>query len=376
MVDAVPRRRGRLRGVPEAVRDVQLGNPQEIAKLAGLRYVSDTGPGIRRFRAGRGFRYVAVDGRPLSADQLERVRTLVIPPAWTDVWIAPTATGHIQATGRDARGRKQYIYHPDWRRVRDETKYHRMEAFGVALPLIRERVEHDISLHRISRERVLATLVRLLDLTAIRVGNEEYVRENQSYGLTTLRTSHATVHGSTLRLHFRTKGGTEIALAVKDRRVAAMVRRLQDLPGQELFRFRDENGELRPIESHDVNQYLGEVTGDSFTAKDFRTWTATVVTAEALVRIGEASSATQTKRNLNQAIDEAARRLGNTRAVCRKSYVHPAVISAYEEAWLTPVWLAAFEAPRLSGLHPEEAAVLGVLAHADSLKANLSRKAG
>ena len=339
------------------------------AEAAGLRYVTDLSPGIRRIRCGRGFRYVDPHDEAVGDERVRlRIKHLAIPPAWTDVWICPKSNGHIQATGRDARGRKQYIYHPEWTLARDETKFQRLMAFGGLLPDIRARVDRDLTQGAaVSRQRVLATLVRLLDQTAIRVGNERYARENESFGLTTLRTRHVKVDGSTLRLNFRGKGGKELSLSVRDRRVSNVVRRLHDLPGQGLFRYRDESGELRDVDSGDVNQYLHEITGQPVSAKDFRTWIASVIAAEALVAILEAADG-PTKRGLNLAIDEAARRLGNTRTVCRNSYLHPDILAAYQEAWIAPIWKEAYRLNQPGGLDPEETAMLAVLTHAERLR--------
>jgi DNA topoisomerase-1 len=253
-------------------------DPEATAEEAGLRYVNDAMPGIRRRRAGRGFTYAGTDGRRLTDRRvLARIRALAIPPAWTDVWICPIARGHLQATGRDARGRKQYRYHARWREVRDEAKYGRMVAFGQALPRIRRRVEADLALPGLPRERVLAAVVRLLEKTAVRVGNEEYARENRSFGLTTLRNRHAEVGTSRIRFRFRGKGGKETEVELNDRRLARIVARCQELPGQALFTYLDEDGEPRTVDSADVNEYLREISGEEFTAKDFRTWAGTVL---------------------------------------------------------------------------------------------------
>ncbi len=302
------------------------------ARSAGLRYVSDRRPGIRRLEAAKGFRYVGPDGEPLrDPETLARIRALAVPPAWTDVWISPIASGHIQATGRDAKGRKQYRYHARWRRARDETKYERMLAFGQALPRIRERTDADLRRPGLPRERVLAAVVRLLEETFIRVGNEEYARENKSYGLTTLRNRHVKVEGSSIRFRFRGKAGVLHDVGLRDRRLAGVVRRLQELPGQELFQFETAEGELESIDSGDVNDYLREISGGDFTAKDFRTWGGTVLAYRALLALQPADTKTAAKRNVVEAIKEVADGLGNTPAVARKSYVHPAVLDAYFE---------------------------------------------
>ena len=302
----------------------------DSAEEAGLRYVSDASPGIRRRRAGRGFSYIGPDGeRVTNKERVAWIRSLAIPPAWTDVWICTSPRGHLQATGRDARGRKQYRYHPDWRAVRDEAKYGRMIAFGRALPAIRRRVDADLRRHGLPRERVLATVVRLLEKTRLRVGNEEYARDNRSYGLTTLRDRHAEVGSSRIRFRFRSKGGKVSDVELSDARLARIVARCQDLPGQELFAYLDDDGEVRPIGSSDVNDYLREITGQDFTAKDFRTWSGTVLAAWALREFEAVDSEAAARRNVVRAVEEVAEWLGNTPAVSRRSYVHPAVIDAY-----------------------------------------------
>ncbi|HKV84647.1 MAG TPA: hypothetical protein VJN88_08825, partial [Ktedonobacterales bacterium] len=294
------------------------GDPAESAKEAGLRYVNDSMPGIRRERAGQDFRYIGVDGARVNDERLlARILALAIPPAWKDVWIAPTSRGHIQATGRDEKGRKQYRYHPRWRAVRDETKYARMVAFAQALPHLREQVSADLSRPGLPREKVLATIARLLDETDIRVGNAEYARENESFGLTTLENRHVEVSGSTLRFEFRGKSGKRHVAEVTDRRVARVVKRCQELPGHELFQYVDDTGERRVVESSDVNEYLRGVTGQDFTAKDFRTWGGTVAAARTLRELGGCDSEAQAKRNVVEAVKAAAEQLGNTPAICR-----------------------------------------------------------
>jgi DNA topoisomerase-1 len=302
----------------------------QSAKEAGLRYVTDARPGIARKRAGKGFRYVDADGKAVrDKETLRRIRSLVIPPAWKDVWICPDPRGHLQATGRDARGRKQSRYHPRWRAVRDETKYERMLLFGTVLKRIRERVEEDLGLPGLPRNKVLATVVRLMERTLIRVGNEEYARENHSYGLTTMREKHVKVEGSTVMFRFRGKSGKLHTVGVQDRRLARIIRRFQDLPGYELFQYLDEAETPRTIDSADVNDYLREVSGEEFTAKDFRTWAGTVLASMALRDFEKFESETQAKRNVVQAIKTVALRLGNTPAVCRRCYVHPAILDCY-----------------------------------------------
>jgi DNA topoisomerase-1 len=303
---------------------------ERSAKAAGLRYVTDAPPGIGRQRAGSGFRYLASDGRAIrKRDTLARIRALAIPPAWERVWICTREDGHLQATGRDARGRKQYRYHPRWREVRDETKYGRMAAFARALPRIRRRVRQDLARGGLPRDKVLATVVRLLETTRMRVGNEEYARDNDSFGLTTLRVRQVRVRGATMQFRFRGKSGVWHAFALSDRKLAAIVRRMRDLPGYELFQYLDESGETRAIDAADVNAYLKEIAGEEFTSKDFRTWAGTVLAAKALHELGENA--------LSRAIEQVARQLGNTRAVCRKCYIHPAVIEAYQSGALAEV---------------------------------------
>ncbi len=339
--------------------------PAAAAKAVRLRYVSDSMPGIRRKRAGKHFSYVGPDGAPIhDEDELRRIKALAIPPAWTGVWIAPTPHGHIQATGRDAKGRKQYRYHARWRQVRDEAKYERMIAFGEALPRIRARVARDLALPGLPREKVLATVVRLLETTLIRVGNEEYARENRSFGLTTLRNRHVDVAGSTLRFHFRGKSGIVHDVDLRDPRVARIVKRCQDLPGRELFQYVDAEGERHSVDSDDVNEYLREISGQEFTAKDFRTWAGTVLAALALREFESFDSETQARQNIVRAIEQVAQRLGNTPAVCRKCYVHPAVLDAYLEGCALDVLRARVEhelVESLPTLRPEEAAVLALL---------------
>jgi DNA topoisomerase I len=340
-------------------------DPVESAEEAGLRYVSDASPGVRRRRAGRGFSYIGPDGKRITnKDQVAWIRSLAVPPAWTDVWICTSPRGHLQATGRDARGRKQYRYHPEWRAVRDEAKYERMIAFGRALPAIRRRVDADLRRHGLPRERVLATVVRLLEKTRLRVGNEQYARDNRSYGLTTLRDRHAEVGSSRIRFRFRSKGGRVSDVELSDARLARIVARCQDLPGQELFAYLDEDGEVRPIGSSDVNDYLREITGQDFTAKDFRTWSGTVLAAWALREFEAVDSEAAAKRNVVRAVEEVAEWLGNTPAVSRRSYVHPAVIDAYLDGDVVrAARKTADQALRsdLRRLSPQEAAVLALL---------------
>jgi DNA topoisomerase-1 len=305
-------------------------DPVQTAKEAGLRYVSDDKPGIVRKRCGKGFRYVDVDGSKVrDPEVLARIKSLVIPPAWTDVWICPNPKGHLQATGRDAKGRKQSRYHPRWREVRDETKYERMLTFGAALPAIRERVEHDLALPGLPRQKVLATIVRLMETTLIRVGNVEYARENHSYGLTTMRGRHVHIEGSTVTFKFQGKSGIRHTIDVNDRKLAKIVQRCHDIPGYELFQYVDSEGEHHTVDSADVNDYLREISGQDFTAKDFRTWAGTVLACMSLREFEAFDSGTQAKKNVVQAIKSVAERLGNTPSVCRKCYVHPAVLDCY-----------------------------------------------
>jgi DNA topoisomerase I len=302
----------------------------ESAREAGLYYASDADPGIARVKIGRGFGYRGPDGRPVrDRATLERIRSLVIPPAWTKVWIATKANAHLQATGRDARGRKQYRYHPRWTVVRDETKYVRMLAFARVLPAIRRRVAADLRRGPLTRERVLATVVALLERTLIRVGNDEYARVNGSFGLTTLLDRHVDVRGRRVRFHFRAKSGVVQKIDLEDALLARSVQRCQDLPGQTLFQYVDDDGARHTISSTDVNDYLREVAGQEFTAKDFRTWAGTVLAACALCADIALPSTTARKRFVSEAIGEVAERLGNTKAVCRKCYVHPAVLEAF-----------------------------------------------
>lgn len=341
-----------------------VADPIETAKAAGLRYFTDARPGIRRKHTGKHFAYVAPAGEVIRDSlELERIKKLAIPPAWTDVWICPSRNGHLQATGRDAKGRKQYRYHERWREVRDETKYNRMIAFGEALPLIRERADLDLSQHCLSREKVLATVVKLLDATVIRVGNEEYARENRSFGLTTLRTRHVDVEGSEIRFHFQGKSGKEHIVDVHDRRLARAVQRCQDLPGFELFQYLDDGGR-RSIDSADVNDYLRHITNENFTAKDFRTWHGSVTAACTLYALRAYESDSEAKSNIVGAVEAAADLLGNTPTICRKSYVHPGLIDAYLDGMLLPTWEQVVEntaSGEQRGLRVEEIAMLAVL---------------
>ncbi|MGG5822601.1 DNA topoisomerase IB [Falsiroseomonas sp. HW251] len=341
-------------------------DPRDAAAEAGLRYVSDEGPGIARQPAGKAFSYrLPKGGAVKDKATLERIRSLAIPPAWTEVWICPHPDGHIQATGRDARGRKQYRYHPRWREVRDAAKYEHLLEFARALPAIRERLTADMARSGLPREKVLATVVHLLETTLIRVGNDEYAAKNGSYGLTTLKDRHVKVEGGELRFAFKGKSGKTWRLGIKDRRVARIVRACQELPGQELFQYLDEAGETRDVTSADVNAYLREITGRDITAKDFRTWAGTVLAALALREFERVDSQAAAKRNIRAAIERVSARLGNTPTICRKCYVHPAVLEGYLGGSLAEEIGAEAEAELrddLAGLPPEEAAVLAMLA--------------
>ena len=339
-------------------------DPESSAKAAGLRYVNSDGPGIFRSRRGKGFSYVGPDSKPVRDKRtLERIRSLVIPPAWENVWICPIENGHIQAVGRDARNRKQYRYHPRYREVRDEAKFDRMQAFGAVLPKVRAAVDHDLSLPGLSQRKVIAAIVRLLDETCIRVGNDEYAEENNSFGLTTLRNRHAEVHGDGIRLHFLGKSKQQHDVTLHDARLAKIVKNCQDLPGQELFQYRADDGEYVKVDSADVNDYLREISGDDFTAKDFRTWHGTCHMAQQLAALGLAQSKTEIKRNIVEAIKETAKKLGNRPPACRKFYVHPVVFNAYTERTIVSAMqkMRSNRASRKRGLRPEEAAVLRLI---------------
>jgi DNA topoisomerase-1 len=331
------------------------------ASSARLRYVTDAEPGIRRRKRGRGFQYIWPGGRTVAGgDQLDRIRSLAVPPAWTEVWICRTADGHLQATGRDARGRTQYRYHPRWSKIRDQTKYHRMLAFGGALPAIRRQVDRDMARHALSRAKVVGTVVRLLDTTTMRVGNDEYARENGSFGLTTLRDRHVSAKGSHVRFRFRGKGGKMHDIELEDARMARVVRRCEELPGQNLFQYLDGDGEPSDVNSEDVNEYLQECSGEGFTAKDFRTWTGTVLAAWALEELGAFGSETEANRQVVTAVESVSEALGNTPAVCRRCYVHPDVFEAHRDGTLDAE-LTRRGAKRVRGLTAHEAAVLRLL---------------
>jgi DNA topoisomerase-1 len=338
-------------------------DPVESARIAGLRYVCDELPGIRRKRRANGFTYVNSNGDSVrDKNTLARIRSLVIPPAWTDVWISPMREGHLQAVGIDARGRKQYRYHPLYRKVRDATKFTRMVAFGLVLPKIRERAEHDIRLQGLPKERVLATIVQLLEQTCIRVGNEEYTKQNESFGLTTLRDEHVEIDGPTIRFRFRGKSGQQHDVELHDRRLAKIVFACQSIPGQELFQYIDADGEYHKISSGDVNDYLREVTGEDFSAKDFRTWVGTTQATLVLEAMGPGETQSASKKNIVAAIKETAAKLGNRPATCKKYYVHPAILDAYQNGTLFSVLAEAKAEEARYGLKREEVAIMRLLA--------------
>lgn len=342
-------------------------DPAEAAKSAGLRYVTDAKPGIRRLRRGKFFRYVDTEGRPVRDEEtLARIKSLAIPPAWQEVWICSLPNGHLQATGRDARGRKQSRYHPRWREVRDETKYERMLLFGSALPGIRKRIEQDLAYAGIPREKILATIIRLMETTFIRIGNEEYARTNHSYGLTTMRNKHVAVHGSTVHFEFLGKSGVKHSVDLQDRRLAGIVRKCLDLPGYELFQYVDETGERHSVGSEDVNSYLREIAGDHFTAKDFRTWAGSVLACTHLQGLEPFTSETEAKRNIVAAVKCVALQLGNTPSVCRKCYIHPTVLACYIDGKIRQAQTDVAEADVRHddiplGLRPDEQAFLRLL---------------
>jgi DNA topoisomerase I len=325
-VRATAKRLRKNHSTPSGGRRLEL----EAAEEAGLRYVSENQPGYTRKAKGDDFEYFDTEGKAVGDEQrLLRIKRLAIPPAWTDVWISPSANGHIQATGRDARKRKQYIYHERWREMRDENKYERIVSFGKTLPKIRRSVSKDLSLPGLPRNKVLAAIVQLLELSFIRVGNEEYARENKSFGLTTMQDRHVDVKGSKMRFRFRGKSGRQHEIDITDRRMARIVSKLQDLPGQDLFQYVNGEGALHDITSQDVNEYLREIAGEDFTAKDFRTWAGTVLAAVALSTAGAFETRKQAKANVKNAIEAVAKVLGNTPTVCRRCYIHPAVLDAY-----------------------------------------------
>jgi DNA topoisomerase-1 len=335
------------------------------ARSAGLRYVTDYLPGIRRRRCGRGFVYLDPKGKRIrNADKIRRIRSLAVPPAWTDVWICPFPNGHIQVTARDAKGRKQYRYHPRFRAVRDESKFDRMLAFSQVLPMLRERVENDLSSRGLSRRKILAATVRLLERTLIRVGSPRYTRENRSFGLTTLRSRHVRISGSNVRFRFRGKSGVRHTTDLSDPRIARIVQRCMMLPGQSLFQYLDGNGRRQRVGADDINDYLRQTTGRTVTTKDFRTWAGTMIAAAALRDLGSCGTKKKAKANLVRTVDLVAERLGNTRAVCRKYYIHPVVLEAYLEGRVLPPAPPAKKqrrTGRTAALRRDEAAVLQFL---------------
>jgi DNA topoisomerase-1 len=343
-------------------------DPIESAKAAGLRYVYDSNPGITRKGSAKSFRYLDASGKAVrDKDTLARIRSLVIPPAWSNVWICPIANGHLQVTGRDARGRKQSRYHPNWRTTRDEAKYEHMLHFAEALPHIRERVDHDLARPGLGREKVLATIVRLLETTFIRIGNPEYARDNHSYGLTTMRRKHVTIDGAKLTFNFKGKSGVQHAIGITDRRLARIVKACHDTPGYELFDYLDHDGNPHAIGSSDVNDYLHEITQQHFTAKDFRTWAGSVLACVTLREFEACDTQTAAKKNVVAAIKSVSERLGNTPSVCRKCYVHPTVLETYLSGEM-PKLLATLKHPRKSttsthALQPDELAMMHLLQH-------------
>ena len=344
---------------------IDLSDPKTSARQAGLRYVTDSMPGLRRKGSGKNFRYFSPDGKVVrDPGEIRRIRAMVIPPAWQEVWICPWENGHLQATGRDARGRKQNRYHPLWREARDETKYNRMFAFGKVLPKIRRKVLRDLRQRGLSKTKVLAAVVRLLETSLIRVGNEEYARENRSFGLTTMRDKHVEISGSALRFNFRGKSGKEHTVDLRDPRLARIVKACQDIPGQELFQYLNEEGQREQIDSEDVNEYLREISGSDFTAKDFRTWAGTILAAMALQEFAQFDSEAQARQNIVRAIEQVAKRLGNTPSICRKCYIHPLILDAYLDGSMVETLKQRAESQMvhsLKHLSPEEAAVLGML---------------
>ena len=353
------------RDLPATAGEAALSEATAAAKSAGLRYVHDYQPGIARRKRGKQFHYVDADGHAVKDDDtLARIKSLVIPPAWEDVWICSHPRGHLQATGRDARGRKQYRYHPRWRSHRDESKYDRILSFGKALPAIRRAVDAALKLPGLPREKVLATIVYLLEATMMRIGNEEYARENKSFGLTTLRDRHVRLDGSKVEFRFRGKSGVHHAVEVQDRRLANIIRRTRDLPGQDLFQYIDDDGKPHTIGSADVNEYLQSIAGEDYTAKDFRTWSGTVLAAVALREYEKFDSEAQAKKNIVQAIESVAKKLGNTPTICRKCYVHPSVIECYLDGSMLKAARSRAKQQLQDDLHalrPEEAAVLALL---------------
>ncbi|NPD67908.1 DNA topoisomerase IB [Lichenicola cladoniae] len=343
---------------------------REAARAAHLHYVDDSKPGFTRRLGPDGLTYFAPNGEAVTDEAvLVRLKKLAVPPAYTDVWICRDPKGHLQAVGRDARGRKQYRYHPDWRSIRDEAKYGKMLVFGEKLPALRAQVQKDLTRPGLPRAKVLATVVALLEKTMMRIGNDEYAKTNKSFGLTTLRRRHAKVSGTGLVLDFRAKHGIQQHIELKDRRLAGIVSRLQELRGQELFQYLDEDGIQHDISSHDVNEYLQEVTGEDITAKDFRTWAATNLAALALHEFEQFDSEAKAKKNVLRAIETVAKLLGNTPAICRKCYIHPRIFDGYMDGSLAEALRARVEA----ALAPESRAQTGLTAEEVAVMAFLSR---
>jgi DNA topoisomerase-1 len=353
-------------------------DPRESAAEAGLCYVSGRGPGIRRVRHGKSFRYVAADGRPVrDPKQIERIRSLAIPPAWSNVWICPSANGHLQAFGWDAKGRKQYRYHPLYRSTRDEAKFSRLIAFGTVLSVIRRGVKRDLQRRGLPKEKVIATVVRLLETAFVRVGNEEYARENDSFGLTTMQNRHVAIAGTRLLFRFRGKSGQEHTIELTDRRLAKIVRQCQELPGYDLFEYVDRNGDVCRIDSADVNRYIRHLANQDFTAKDFRTWAGTLLAARELYAVGRAANATAAKHAIAASVKRVAKRLGNRPAACRKYYIHPAVIDAYADGSLFPVMKQGEQQQTAYaglGLRPEEYSTMVIVADYQERLARATRE--
>jgi DNA topoisomerase I len=339
-------------------------NPKDTAVLAGLKYISDEQPGITRQRRGKGFIYLNSNGEQVVNEKIiSRIKSLVIPPAWKDVWICPASNGHIQVTGRDIRGRKQYIYHPEWDEIRNQTKFFRMSLFGKILPSIRKRVDEDLDKKGFPREKILALIINLLEKTYIRVGSEEYARTNESYGLTTLRNKHISVNGSEIKFLFKGKSGKVWQVSYKDKRIARIVKQCQELPGYDVFRYKDAEGKLQTVDSGEVNQYLREITGEDFTAKDFRTWNGSVIAATELYALGPAFGVKEEKRKIVQAIKKVSRELINTPSICRKYYIHPDILTSYSDGSLFKIMEKHLKKNHTTGysLTPEEKTVLEVL---------------
>ena len=356
----------RMRGSNGANHDIKAAfDPETAAKLARLRHVGDDMPGITRHTARHGFDYRTPDGKLVrDIDTLKRIRALVIPPAWTDVWISPDPNGHLQAVGRDARGRKQYRYHPRWRQVRDEAKYHKLLDFAHVLPKLRARVEEDLRRPGLPRERVLAAIVRLMELTLFRIGNTEYAKQNKSFGLTTLRDRHVAIEGSRIHIGFRGKSGKHHETDINDRRLARIVKGCRDLPGYELFQYLDEDGEQHKVGSDEVNEYLREATGQDITAKDFRTWAGTHLAAAALRQFEAFDTDAERKKAVVRAIETVAKHLGNTPAVCRRCYIHPEIFEGYLDGTLLETLAEKsrdYLAENLDGMTAEETAVTAFL---------------